>query len=64
MPILQREVLDRYEKRWIGLDGFAVTLEGEDDEIVMDLDLRLAAFYAELEALQKDQEASPETPEA
>ena len=32
------------------LDDFAVTLEGEDGEMVMDTGARLTAFYGRLEA--------------
>ncbi|MCI8657533.1 MAG: hypothetical protein HFF72_08860 [Oscillospiraceae bacterium] len=44
-----RDVLVNYVELYLGLDDFVVTLEGEDDEMVMDLGVRLAAFYAELE---------------
>ena len=46
---LMRDVLVNYVELYLGLDDFVVTLEGEDDEMVMDLGVRLAAFYAELE---------------
>lgn len=46
---LMRDVLVNYAELYLGLDDFVVTLEGEDDEMVMDLGVRLAAFYAELE---------------
>jgi hypothetical protein len=44
-----RDVLVNYVELYLGLDDFVVTLEGEDGEMVMDLGVRLAAFYAELE---------------
>ncbi len=46
---LMRDVLVNYAELYLSLDDFVVTLEGEDDEMVMDLGVRLAAFYAELE---------------
>ena len=54
---LMREVLTNFVKCCKGLDDFVVTLEGEDDELVMDLGERLTAFYGELETYLKAQEA-------
>ena len=47
---LLREVLVNFAERCMGLDDFAVTLEGEDGEMVMDTGARLTAFYGRLEA--------------
>ena len=52
-----RDVLVNYVELYLGLDDFVVTLEGEDDEMVMDLGVRLAAFYAELENAPADKAA-------
>ncbi len=52
-----RDVLVNYVELYLGLDDFVVTLEGEDDEMVMDLGVRLAAFYAELETAPADKAA-------
>ncbi len=41
-----RDVLVNYVELYLGLDDFVVTLEGEDDEMVMDLGVRLADFPA------------------
>lgn len=54
---LMRGVLTNFVERYLGLDGFAVAGEGEDDEIVFDLGERLTAFYAELEAFLEDKAA-------
>ena len=54
---LMRDVLVNYVELYLGLDDFVVTLEGEDDEMVMDLGVRLAAFYAELETAPADKAA-------
>lgn len=51
---LLREVLTNFVE-YKGAD-LAVTLDGEDDEIVFDLGKRLTAFYAELEASLDAQE--------
>ena len=53
---LMRDVLTNFVELYMGLDGFAFTLEGEDDELVMDLGERLTVFYAELEAYLENQE--------
>ena len=53
---LMREVLTNYVELCKGLDDFVITLEGEDDEFVMDLGERLTAFYGELEAALRAQE--------
>ena len=52
-----RDVLVNYVELYLGLDDFVVTLEGEDDEMVMDLGVRLATFYAELETAPADKAA-------
>ncbi len=44
-----REVLESFAE-YKGLTDFVVTVEGEDDMIVMDLGERLTVFYGELEA--------------
>ena len=54
---LLREVLVNFVERCMGLDDFAVTLEGEDDEMVMDLGARLDALYAGLETALADKAA-------
>ena len=54
---LMREVLTNFVELYLGLDDFVVTVEGEDDEMVMDLGERLTAFYAELKAYLKAQES-------
>ena len=54
---LMREVLTNFVELYLGLDDFVVNVEGEDDEMVMDLGERLTAFYAELEAYLKAQES-------
>ncbi len=46
---LLREVLENFVA-YKGLTDFPVTVEGEDDMIVMDLGERLTVFYGELEA--------------
>ncbi len=54
---LMRDVLVNYAELYLGLDDFVVTLEGEDDEMVMDLGVRLTAFYAKLETAPADKAA-------
>ena len=54
---LLRDVLTNFAELYKGLEDFVFTLEGEDDELVMDLGERLAVFYGELEAYLKAQEA-------
>jgi hypothetical protein len=54
---LLREVLVNFAERCMGLDDFAVTLEGEDGEMVMDTGARLTAFYGRLEAALLDEAA-------
>ena len=54
---LLREVLVNFVERCMGLDDFIVTLEGEDDEMVMDLGARLDALYAGLETALADKAA-------
>ena len=54
---LLREVLTNFVELYKGLEDFVFTLEGEDDEIVMDLGERLTVFYGELEDYLKSQEA-------
>lgn len=54
---LMRGVLTNFVELYLDLDGFAVDLDGEDDEIVFDLGERLTAFYAELEAFLEDKAA-------
>lgn len=51
---LLREVLANFVKLCKGC-GFAITLAGEDDEVVMDLGQRLTAFYGELDAHLENQ---------
>ena len=53
---LLREVLTNFVELCKGLKDFVFTLEGEDDELVMDLGERLTVFYAELEAYLENQE--------
>ena len=53
---LMRDVLTNFVELYMGLDGFVFTLEGEDDELVMDLGERLTVFYGELEAYLENQE--------
>ena len=52
---LLREVLENFVE-YKGAD-LTVTVEGEDDMIVMDLGERLTVFYSELEAALADQAA-------
>jgi uncharacterized protein (UPF0218 family) len=52
---LLREVLENFVE-YKGAD-LTVTVEGEDDMIVMDLGERLTVFYGELEAALADQAA-------
>ena len=54
---LMREVLTSFVELYKGLEEFVFTLEGEDDELVMDPGERLTVFYGELEAYLKAQEA-------
>ena len=46
---LLREVLENFVE-YKGLTDFPVTVDGEDDMIVMDLGERLTVFFGELEA--------------
>ena len=50
---LLRDVLTNFVELYKGLENFVFTLEGEDDEIVMDLGERLTVFYGELEEALK-----------
>ena len=52
---LMRDVLANFVELYKGLENFVFTLEGEDDEIVMDLGERLTVFYGELETYLKNQ---------
>ena len=47
---LMREVLVNFVELYHGLEDFEVVLEGEDEDLVMDLGERLLVFYDELEA--------------
>ena len=47
---LVRQVQENFVTYYRVLKGFTVDVEGEEDEIVMDLGERLSAFYEDLEA--------------
>lgn len=57
---LMQKVLDSYVGVYKSYAGFVVAVEGESDELVMDLGDRLTAFYGELEQYETAAEAEAE----
>lgn len=58
---LMKKVLDSYVGVYKSYEDFVVAVEGEPDELVMDLGERLTAFYGELEQYETAAEAEAET---
>ena len=53
---LMQKVLDNFVVYYKEVEAYAVTIEGEADDVVMDLGERLIVFYADLEQFEAEAE--------